>query len=332
VSSSNKDNFNYFKDKDNIVFLELSEALKNERIVTAFIAKTTNSKKQVGGFIELKLNRKYEMMTVVSDIYNDNWIKTIDRFSKRAKEKGVEDKHIIMLTDTLDNNAGKIIDIFGTWRNNAASYDELVQSSAKDAVINVAIDFVEKKTVRLFLDQVKTAYIAVRIGNHTETMPIESAIFENWLGAAFYNHQKNLEKERMKKREEGEGTEEGDEDDEEPGGIGTFSLVKVLANDEIKKVQKVFKFEANNAAKVETLHVRVAALINTADNLDENNAIYYDLCNPDWDIIRITRNGWSVEKTIQSFYSKDTLLIISKFFQIRTTQKVKTTETNLNSL
>ena len=28
----------------------------------------------------------------------------------------------------------------------------------------------------------------------------------------------------------------------------------------------------------------------------DNNVIFYDLCNPKWEIIKITRKGWTIEK------------------------------------
>ena len=92
----------------------------------------------------------------------------------------------------MDENAGKIIDMFGITRTNETNQALGVAESRKEQVVSIALDFVEKQTVKLFLNQVNTPYIAVKVKNHTETMPLISQTFEDWLPATFYNHQKEL--------------------------------------------------------------------------------------------------------------------------------------------
>lgn len=91
------------RSKDVIFFLDISESL--QQILTAFVV---NSKT---GFIIASLNHVYDKRTIVSDIYQD-WTKTIDAFVTRAKEKGISDEHIIMLTDALDDNNEKVMQCF----------------------------------------------------------------------------------------------------------------------------------------------------------------------------------------------------------------------------
>ena len=154
--------------------------LKEEQIVTKFVAKPTNSKKGTAGFIELELNHKYDKKTIVSDIYDDNWNKTIKQFNERAKQKGISKEHTDLLTDLMDDNAGKIIGMFGVSKKEA-KIEDLFLERAKEQIVTVALDFVEKQTVKLFLNQVNTPYIAVKVKNHTETMPLISQTFEDWL-------------------------------------------------------------------------------------------------------------------------------------------------------
>ena len=59
---------------------------------------------------------------VVSPVYKD-WLKTIDFFSTCAKKKGVDIKHILVLTDTLDDNHERVIECFLPAKNGTASDD-----------------------------------------------------------------------------------------------------------------------------------------------------------------------------------------------------------------
>ena len=98
-----------------------------------------------------------------------------------------------------------------------------------------------------------------------ETVPIKSERFEDWIGALYYNHQK----------EQGHNL--------------------ILSKEGIGRVQSVLSFEAHNK-DVKTLHVRVAAFVDTdSKNLDENT-VFYDLCNKSWEVVKITRHGWTIEQ------------------------------------
>ena len=85
----NNNNNNNNGKHENLYFLLPTGKLKEEQIVTKFVAKPTNGKRVHAGFIELELNHKYDRKTIISDIYDDNWIKTIKLFSDRAKQKGI---------------------------------------------------------------------------------------------------------------------------------------------------------------------------------------------------------------------------------------------------
>jgi hypothetical protein len=68
-----------------------------------------------------------------------------------------------------------------------------------------------------------------------------------------------------------------------------------LCKEGIGRVQSVLGFEAINK-DVKTLHVRIAAFVDTdTKNLDENFLIY-DLCNKNWEVVKITRHDWSIEQ------------------------------------
>ena len=93
--------------ESSIILLKVSDVLKKEKVVTNFLAKTGKG----NGFIVVELNHTYDNKKIVSDI-STSWDKTLTLFSKRAREKAIQEKHIEMLKDALDDNSDKIIDYF----------------------------------------------------------------------------------------------------------------------------------------------------------------------------------------------------------------------------
>jgi hypothetical protein len=208
------------------------------------------------GCIIASLNHIYDKKTIVSNIYGD-WIKTLDAFTIRAKKKGVSEEHINMLTDALDENNEKVMQCL---------YDRIKQENiGSDRNAVVALELVRDKMIDLFLDEVKAPYAVIKVDGHIETVPIKSQKFEDWAGALYYYHEK----------EQGHNS--------------------VLCKEAIGRVQSVLGFEAINK-DVKTLHVRIAAFVDTDNkNLDENTVIY-DLCNKNWEIGKINRHDWNIEQ------------------------------------
>lgn len=230
------------------VQLDLRQQLIDEQIVMGF---ALNKKTKC---IILQLNHRYEKKSVVCTVYRD-WLKTIDKFSGQAKRKGVFDNHVLMLTDTLDDNHEKIMDC-------------IVDSQSMDSILDkhdeMALEVLKDNIVESFIDETKTPYCAITINDHVETMPIESRTFEDFVGSKYYDVSKHI-----------------------------------LSKEEISKLQSILRFEAQHNEsgiddQVRTLHVRVAALVEFENNV-ETNTIYYDLCNKNWEIVKINRDGWSIE-------------------------------------
>jgi hypothetical protein len=193
-----------------------------------------------------------------------DWNKTIDSFVKRAEKKGISDMHITMLSDVLDDNNEKVMQCL---------YDRIKEENTGSDRSAVALELVKGKVVDIFLDEVKAPYAVIKVDGHIETVPIKSQRFEDWIGALYYYHEK---------------------------GQGQNS---VLSKEGIGRVQSVLSFEAHNK-DVKTLFVRVAAFVDTdTKNLDEN-IVFYDLCNKGWEIVKITRHGWSIEQNYEQVLFK----------------------------
>ena len=79
----------------------------------------------------------------------------------------------------------------------------------------------------------------------------------------------------------------------------------LLSKEKISKIQSVLRYEATFSTSVQndssstfqnirTLYVRIAAFVDTEGSNPDENIIFYDLCNPEWEIVKITRNGWDI--------------------------------------
>lgn len=245
------------KTEEKIINLDLVEELQNENIITFFVA----NKKT--GYLEAKLNHAYSNRSVVSRVYPD-WGKTVDKFVMRSAKKGISESHIQMLTDSLDNNHEGVLGfVFGGDKTRKG--------------VN-ALALIKAKTLDLFLDETKTPYVAVKVAGHVETMPLESRRFEDWASTVYYNYKKDY-----------------------------LVCPSTLSKTDISEIQSILRYETvssgldendspTSGQNIRVLHVRVAAFVdNETENLDDNY-ICYDLCNNNWEFIKITRHGWKILK------------------------------------
>jgi hypothetical protein len=124
------------------------------------------------------------------------------------------------------------------------------------------LNIVELEIVELFKDQFNNPFAAIRINEHIETIPIpasNSGKFKMWICKTYY------EKERI-----------------------------VLSNGEtIAAVCNTLRAKALFGDITKTLNLRVSN-----GNDDSNKTIYYDLTNKDWQVVKITQDGWKVEDPI----------------------------------
>src|SRR5215207_3830363 len=289
-----------------IIILKVSDALKKEGVITNFLAKTGNG----NGFIVVELNHVYDNKKIVSDI-STNWDKTLNLFSKRATEKAIKKKHIEMIKDALDDNSDKIIDNFyfdkaGPNGNKGTKLSEGGGYSAAAQRVVVALASIKDRMVQAFPDEVKTPYIAIRVNDHVETMPIKSQAFEDWMGSTYYEYFKQQSLERLRHQKELEDPDLNEEQIDEDIQHEQHHLASdVLSVDDMSKIQSILRYESNKNP-VRRLNLRIAASINetngaTGDNRQpqeerQQDEIYYDLCNPAWEMIKITRDGWDIVK------------------------------------
>jgi hypothetical protein len=231
---------------DDIIELELSPTLKQSGIVTSFVLHRTNKA------IELILNHTYESKTVVYPIEIDkssfNWTKFTDGFGAILRRKKIEQEHVRMLSNALDDNWKKISQLKHKDSDRDSSSDE------EKSTAQIALGLAEEQCSELFLDQFGTPYAAVKIDEHIETLRLKDSRFKSWLCRAYY-----------------------------------LSEDKILNSESVTNVLNILKAKAEFEGVTRTLDLRVASV------QDEPFTIYYDLSNKEWQVVKITPEGWSIE-------------------------------------
>ena len=102
-------------------------------------------------------------------------------------------------------------------------------------------------------------YAAVEISDHLETLPLKWSRFRNWLCRIYYNSEED-----------------------------------VLNNETVTNVLNILKAKAEFDGTARNLSLRVANC-SSYDVEEEPFTIHYDLTNKDWQVIKITKDVWSVE-------------------------------------
>ena len=181
-----------------------------------------------------------------------NWNKFTDGFEARLKKKGIEQEHVIMLADALDDNWARISELLHDSDSDSSSDEDEYKNAAQEALA-----LAEEQCSELFLDQFGTPYAAVKINEHTETLPLKSSRFKNWLCGTYYNNSES----------------------------------NILNAESVTNVLNVLKAKAEFEGVTRTLDLRVTS------GQDQPFTIYYDLANKDWQVVKITSEGWSIVDT-----------------------------------
>jgi hypothetical protein len=96
----------------------------------------------------------------------------------------------------------------------------------------------------------------------------------------------------------------------------------LLSNEDAAKIQTILKMESEELHNERKIEIRVAGNVDSdADANDDDNVIYYDLTNRDWEIVKITKHGWNIEKHgFLSSSSSESPTILFKRYKNQSTQ------------
>jgi hypothetical protein len=252
-------------DNKYIVDLKLTSELRQTGTVNRFaFYKKTNA-------IQVLLNHRYNGKSIVFSVDKKDWNKTHSIFEKQLRQRDISKEHIALLSDVLDDNYHVILGLALDSDNDddytSSGHSQIrtrittinqelhEDEDQKESAAQVALRLADEYCSALFMDQFGTPYAAVRIGEHIETLSLKSSRFKNWLCHIYYNSENN-----------------------------------VLNSEALSNVINVLKAKAEFDGNSKSLGIRVTTNVN-----ELSFSIYYDLTNKDWQVIKITKDGWSVE-------------------------------------
>jgi hypothetical protein len=202
-------------------------------------------------------------------------------------------------------------------KNNGEKKDRRKERKKKQNATKAldALDVIRSKCLELFVDQIGEPYAAVKVRDHIETISIRTNHFKDWIVKAYYDYRKEKLEEKLLE-EEFDGKEEDNDTIDD-----TISSSPLLSNEDATKIQTILKMEAEELHNERKLEVRVAGNVDSdADANDDDNVIYYDLANKDWEIVKITKNGWKIEKHGFLSSSSTSPTILFKRYKNQSTQ------------
>jgi hypothetical protein len=125
----------------------------------------------------------------------------------------------------------------------------------------LAIGLVDKRAILYFKDEYGTPHIKVKVGDHTEIMPVGSSRFELYVSKVFY-----------------------DEMD-----------AQVLKAESLNEVVRILTARTIFDGITARLHLRTAwGIGNDDDNSVDYNTLYYDPTTENWSCIKVTTQGWKI--------------------------------------
>jgi hypothetical protein len=211
-------------------------------------------------FEKIELEHQFDNNFFVGVQYTEEQQKTLE---------GVKQDLINYLYDYFYNNVtGKAI-MEAVRRNDRIINGKLQKQEEKLyrlSKVAEALKLVESKCLNKFMDQKEEPYVLVDVDDHTEVMALDEPRFSRWVRRVYIDH---------KMVESDDGTNNPND------LLNSEDVTNIIAN---LKANRSFDFNTK------TLYLRVA--------FDPKNpdTIYYDMTNPNREAIKITPEGWSIDK------------------------------------
>jgi hypothetical protein len=241
-----------------ILRLELSNKLSQENIVEDFILNDNS-------YFVLKLNHEYKQKTIPFQFDFDHYQKSMEYYEKlMVSKKNVKPEHAKMITETIDSNHEPILEFRVSCKAAEEEKEEELRESPTEKLLRLAKEQCEE----LFVDLYVEPYAAVKIREHLETLNLNHTRFRNWICKEYYEQE------------------------------GRHSVPN---SESITNALNILKANAEFDGNSKELHLRVAY----GDTKEEETGtvrtirttIFYDLTNKDWEAVKISPEGWTIEKS-----------------------------------
>jgi hypothetical protein len=307
AASENNTEDDYYS--PNLIPLKIHDKLKEKDIVQKYAidSRTAN--------IVIELNHAYEDTNVNINIKDYPNIKKLRDGLENflIKKKGVNKDDASILADVVDNNADNFNDGYYAYNTTETNRKEdskpkgtgtgtggqgQAQAEGEDGnsrqppesevILDVLFDSnltpesePDKEPTplihELFQDQYGTPYAAIRVNEHIETVSMRtkaSSQMKSWISYTLYN---------------------------------TMNLIP--KDESLNSVVNILRARATYEGQVKKLYLRSGSYDNdngnssgndSNSNKNKNNEIFYDLTNQNWEYVKITSEGWSIEKSVDT--------------------------------
>ncbi len=169
------------KHEDNwILHLDLSGKLISYNVVDSFNFSFSDQY-----WLILKLNHRYDKMTIPHQLDFDHYPKSIQSFENKLKDKGIDPRHVTVIVTTVDNNIERILQFIRNCEKTKAGEWEAGAAIPAQKILSL----VKERCHELFIDQYGEPYAAVKIRDHIETLPLNHKRFRSWICRLCYEQE-----------------------------------------------------------------------------------------------------------------------------------------------
>jgi desulfoferrodoxin (superoxide reductase-like protein) len=176
--------------------------------------------------------------------------------------------------------------------------DHEEEEKKRTAKAKKALELAIENSQELFVNEFGMAFAAVKVNGHVEVHPMDEQHFKNWISGIYYQRNDDLlSEEDLKKivrilKAKAEFPS---------NGISRHRLdVRVRGYNKRQEEEKRFQDEYDNDSVGSDGGVNsssVGCVGSSNDEITENfDAIYYDLTNKRWEAVKVTPEGWEIDK------------------------------------
>jgi hypothetical protein len=162
------------------------------------------------------------------------------------------------------------------------------EDNKKTAKAKKALELVIANSQELFVNEFGRAFAAIRVNNHVEVHPMDEQRFKNWISGIYYEQNDDLLSEDDLKKIVRILTAKA----EFPSNHVSKHRLDVRVRGYNKKQEELFSQNGDGDNDVSS----VGYVGSNGEITEDFDTIYYDLTNKRWEAVKITLEGWEVDK------------------------------------
>jgi hypothetical protein len=173
---------------------------------------------------------------------------------------------------SIEEEFGNLGYHFNTDRRNSKSENGSKTDGEKKSIVTIALELIEDDIENLFVDKFEVPFVTVNIYGHLETLPIRRNKFKKWICKKVYE------------------SEDKPMNSEALGAVCNVVEARALFSGNIKALDLRVSngsvdVSGDDQGETDTRH-----------STPQQGTFYYDLINGKREVVKITREGWSIEE------------------------------------